>query len=389
MSEIQQQVADGAQPRARVGDVIAHGETIPANVVRLADEAGDDWFRIATDPARFAAQPTCKRGFLAGEFNSTWWPMTVVGVDPEPQPAETFEPDEPVHYYVSELRPGATFCGIGLEDGDLSTTDEAGKATCETCRAQADEDAVSPQPARVACSTSAAHDPHTWVYAPCTDARTVYACDGFLRLKGTATGDNQLDPEPHDPAQCPWGNCPVHTVSPDSDSVFIHVEPGSVTVTQTTGRTLMVAANGVWAEAPDRERITVDFTPAESGPLVLTLPEVPAEAVALIGGKSGWRWLPYSGDGWHNNQDPPNWSECAFAEVLAHEGSVTPEFAPPREPRTWEQLAPAPGDLKAVEVKGYGIFRRHPNTDGWVNDEGALHFWREVLDLGEVREVLT
>lgn len=43
----------------------------------------------------------------------------------------------------------------------------------------------------------------------------------------------------------------------DADCVVVHVSAGNVALTQTTGRGLNVAVNGVWMVAPDRERIEV------------------------------------------------------------------------------------------------------------------------------------
>jgi hypothetical protein len=75
VSEIQQQIADGARPLARVGDVIAHGETIPGNVVHVRDAEGDS--------RQLQSVRKHPEIVLAHE-----WPLTVVEVDPDPQPAE-------------------------------------------------------------------------------------------------------------------------------------------------------------------------------------------------------------------------------------------------------------------------------------------------------------
>jgi len=143
-----------------------------------------------------------------------------------------------------------------------------------------------------------------------------------------------------------------------------------------------------------RGRLTVVEVDPEPQPIVLTLPVVPDGAVALIGNKTGKRytWDPYRSEYSYPKADLTTdvwWTNYAAIMQREHPEGVTVEMAPPPEPRTWPKLDPAPADLRAVEVEGHGIFRRHPNTDGWVNDEGILCYWREVLDLGEVREVLT
>lgn len=96
MAEIQQQIADGARPLARVGDVIEHGEPIPPNVVRMTGS-----YALNTPATITRVIETGLSRYWTGGRMQTW--------------------------------------------DDLSTTDVAGKATCDTCRAQADEDAVAHQ----------------------------------------------------------------------------------------------------------------------------------------------------------------------------------------------------------------------------------------------------
>lgn len=290
--DIQQQIADGARPRlARVGDVIEHGQDIPVNVVRLRDMTEDAWRRLATDPVTYTymGYDDPEPSYTADQMgkHKHWWPMTVVEVDPEPQPAER-------------------------DDGALWCPGFVSRAGVDT--------------------------------------------DGCLRLKGTATGDNQLDPEPPH-----WYRC---------DDPEPHAEHGA---RSKLGRTRCTG---------------LPLPPAESGPLVLTLPVVPDGAVALVGGKSGARWerttYGWKSGGYH----------LTFPAVLDREGSVTVEMAPPREPRVWPKLD-VEADLPAeVEVTGEGIWRRVPGTrlfrqgtllDGTIRD-GTL---ADLRELGEVREVLT
>lgn len=94
MGDVQQQIADGARPLARVGDVIEHGRAIPANVVRMVDAdrtAGRSWRRVnGTDFEYYDADDdeVVLEALDPAICNGGWWPMTVVEVDPEPQPAE-------------------------------------------------------------------------------------------------------------------------------------------------------------------------------------------------------------------------------------------------------------------------------------------------------------
>lgn len=83
-------------PLARVGDVIEHGQPIPANVRVLRDKVNDLWEpqrggwiltrddgTATTERERADAEPATEAHLLM-----FWAPLTVVEVDPEPQPAE-------------------------------------------------------------------------------------------------------------------------------------------------------------------------------------------------------------------------------------------------------------------------------------------------------------
>ena len=124
----------------------------------------------------------------------------------------------------------------------------------------------------------------------------------------------------------------------------------------------------------------------ESGPVVLSLPQVPPGTVALVGDSSGARFLP-TGTAWAYDQSPTG--VIALGGLLDAERSVTVEFAPPRGPRTWEQLDGLPTDLpKHIELNG----RRYRRAgDGSYVDEktGGMWDWWSLRGRGEVREVLT
>jgi hypothetical protein len=135
-----------AEQLAKVGDVIQPGEVVPDNVVGVLDCQDDDLVLNALghwhSPSA-ADVETCRRDVPCGvEPITDYAPLTVTAVR-EPEPAED------VHYYITEYGPsGTTLCGEGVEEG-MSTTDEAGKATCEACRTAADEDAPKSQTVRV------------------------------------------------------------------------------------------------------------------------------------------------------------------------------------------------------------------------------------------------
>lgn len=297
MGELQQQVADGAQPRARVGDVIEHGQAIPDNVVRMTDAEGDEWNRWPIEPDMFR----CDREPVTVETlqkQLSFWPMTVLEVDPEPQPAWTG--------FVHAFLPGSDDCCNALLAVDSPRL--TGKVRCGNV-----ED------------------------APC-----------HLRPKS----------QPVEPVE----------ISQNCQGCGNYVPPPALHK----------------ATCPTR-------TP---GPLVLTLPEVPKGAVALIGNRTGNRYEP----------DGVNWESEAWAGtypgLLWHErpDGVTPEFAPPREPRTWPKLDPAPQiddlpDVVAVMREDGDAWHWKRRTDaGFQTRYGrpghAALTLSELRELGDVREVL-
>jgi hypothetical protein len=279
------------QTLARVGDVIEHGQPIPANVTVLRDADTDRWVRTTQGGwEQLDRGPSTGRGCRWDELTKCerWFPMTVVEVDPEPQPAEPCiaqahnEDGVPLWQHL---------CGYveAFPIGVLEKTYDHAGGGCDEC------DSGYPQ-----------------------------------------RGDwRPLLSEPS------------------------HRPPG-----------------------PARPRA------AESGSVVLSLPQVPDGAVALVGGESGRRYKLF---GEHWTGDGPGTDYLyTLSGLLEREGTVTVEFAPPREPRTWPKLDAAPDDLEAVEAGDAGVLRRHPeHRDGWVDKDNVLYYWREVRELGEVREVLT
>jgi hypothetical protein len=286
----EQQVADGARRLARVGDVIEHGQDIPANVRQICDRYESIWYRnpighFHLDPDDDPA--TCGDNCMTGEhILAAYGPMTVVEVDPEPQPAEDNEPE-----------------GAASDAEVLQLIDER-------------------------------DDAHEWA------DRLAQAIAEFLHI----------DIGEHSNYNLPW-------------------------------QAALIALTD-----------TVSPQPAESGPLVLTLPVVPDEAVALIGETTGKRFTRELTGAWRDvatAQIMPLW------RVLEREGSVTVEMAPPREPRTWAPIETEDDDPDVVDV--YGRDATLP-PERWHRMAGSAFYEREgcadrtlagLRELGKVREVLT
>lgn len=133
-------------------------------------------------------------------------------------------------------------------------------------------------------------------------------------------------------------------------------------------------------------------------PLVLSLPKVPEDTVALVGIESGTRWTRY--DGPLSVLSPEQWEDMrtgrvqALGYVLVDEGgSVRIESTPPREPRTWPRLDGAPGDLHAVRGASGNVYQRWAQNSAYYfpkramfKDAKLLSHWREVD--GPLTEVL-
>lgn len=137
--------------------------------------------------------------------------------------------------------------------------------------------------------------------------------------------------------------------------------------------------------------------PKPSGPLVLTLPEAPAGAVALIANemdgdgevryhRQGGGWMR---DGWSGEAE-------SLVDILLDEdltGSVTVEFAPPCEPRIWPKLDghefdSLPDAVTVDDDDHRGVWRRCSPKGVLYSDGMTGMTLADLRELGDVREVL-
>lgn len=271
-------------PRAKVNDVIEHGETIPANVAKVKDRSGDRWRRSVSTASNnwvlyeYRGEPNNDGTVRDGdEVSVAWGPLTVVEVDPEPQPAD-----------------------------DLRTLLLPFWQECATSPDEPDNAALM-----------------RWVRLVVESERRAHRNlkDAFVRI----------------------------------------------------------------------EALQAERKPAESGPIVLTLPEVPAEAVALVEAvvRAARRWYYENGfkPGYLPRHTIGSTRDLKLAVEQLNDAGF--ELAPPREPRTWPKLDVIAADVRAVEVEGHGVFRRSRLAWTWIK-EATQETWSEqaVRELGEVREVL-
>jgi hypothetical protein len=311
VAEIQQQIADGARPLARVGDVIERGQPIPANARTVRDKVQDLWDRDprggwiltecrgepTTEQERADTEPVRAEGLLL-----FWAPLTVVEVDPEPQPAEPassailvvgddIEWGEPIPDHV--IRMVGRWPG-GQPDGD---------------------------PIDLCLMTETGNGGVTW---------------------WSAGGDEN------------WSN----------EDIPQECYPLRITrVREAVGPCRRCA--GLAVELAATQKMLDVMTAPESGPVVLSLPQVPDGAVALIGEQSGRRYVRYLKTASWEDPDGAIWP---LHLLFGSDDSFTVEFAPPREPRTWPKIEAAPDDLpRALDLSS------HPSGSypvRWVLDDG-------------------
>lgn len=348
------------QPRprlARVGDRIEHGEAIPANVVALRDADGDTemaWWRVSVEPLAFYFNDERPRpGFVGSpveKLAAKWFPMTVVEVDPEPQSAEARCCDGMVRYNQHD----------------------------RYCPARDAQPAVEPpiwQLPRAHCYTGDNHAPHAWKDgdeavvcwgepardpnpAPTADPGTFADCVAWLIAAGLGTNaDRRIDrmAAQHQELQARYD-----TVVSDRATVKASLE--------------LV-----------KERIR-EHQPADPDPLVLTLPQVPDGAVALVGLRTGTRYEPEE-EVWRINSWYGDLPDVLRRE---HPEGARVEMAPPREPRTWPKIdKPDDDDLpQVIDVEGHGRWRRC-SVDGVLFTDGESGTTMgELMTWGDVREVL-
>jgi hypothetical protein len=342
-------IADGARPIARVGDVIEHGQPIPANVVRMRDaqnSEGHTWVRVPDSTTRwdyvFGRNPGKRQGALAErDLMSSWWPMTVVEVDPEPQPAE---PERMSRCQVAQR------CLKGM----CEPTDE-----CPSDPVSSGPGNREPDPREVA-------DTHLMmtlgvdrldgvipaIESLLADRKTLMLVESELGV--TRPEDVVTSLEKRFNALVLARRARDEAVSRMQES-----ERSTAALMVQLGQMYedLGVETGVEALAAI-ERLKRE--PAESGPVVLSLPQVPPGAVALVDVISGARWRRDEDDRWEK-EDREGFT-LTLGEIL-QSGPVTVEFAPPREPRTWPKLDPP--DPETITLRGASgtIYKRRGGSE--------------------------
>ena len=133
------------------------------------------------------------------------------------------------------------------------------------------------------------------------------------------------------------------------------------------------------------------------GPVTLSLPVVPDGAVALVD-RHQRRWVPADMKAEADRDSNQMWrSESdgfrTYGALLIGSGPLGVEFAPPREPRTWEQLdaeTNLPDEVDVIDSNGNVTrWTRPAHEFSWYSAEGMEDRpFIALRTLGKVREVL-
>jgi hypothetical protein len=357
-----------------IGYVIQPGEDIPEDVISVDDRARDGW-ALGDDDwvlVKYKGEVVVDHapGLFPDFLSRRWGPLTVTAVR-EPGPAAEPQPD-PVHYHAD----GADYTACRLDpwtepeeenpDNWVHSTAEPGKVTCGECRATLT--ALKPQPADGSA-------PDGWyvangVQAPIADLMAQVMAElgvdrpedvlPALAAEREATKDvheammrilAQRDEARSDleesrgqaramAATAERFHAAILVREQERDEARAEVERLKVLSDEDVERATLV---GLIKEAL-RVSTGGEILPAidkliatQPDPLVLSLPEVPEGAVALVGGNTGRRYerriaRPDEDVMW---ADPTRTVLLrSFSEILGYEGSVRVEMAPPRKPRT-------------------------------------------------------
>ena len=398
---------------AKVGDVIELGEPIPNNVVRMRDaatvEPNEHWSRSDTNPAAF--QYLRADGTYGPETSVAqlidwpkWWPMRVLAVA------------APLARVGDVIAHGQAIPANVREMSDLSSENGWGRWVRSTN-------------GRWNWTMSARGVEHAELReGGCSEADMTHPESECAPYRVEAVSYNrppvgfEVDPEPQPAARCCSGMiqygqhdryCPAR---PDPEPQ--PAEPVDLlTLIKRWGDHMY--RMGVYERARDTERArsvseeggslmrqikaVIRQHTAESGPVVLSLPQVPRvfevpqspEDVTRVSDSQAAIWALDSDDNlWHC--DEQGWSPLPWHLLLADHGPLV-EAAPPREPRTWPRLVDeATSDLPdVVDVIGDGRWHRltEPGAEHLYARPGHEDNWRLSLrglrEWGEVREVLT
>lgn len=276
---------------------------------------------------------------VAGNYNfdddDSLRPFRVVEVDPEPQPA------------------GRKLIGPAYAHLDAPCTDEA---------------CYEPE------SRPAGEDPR---YAPMTDEQQ-------RKVRGEQHECEMLEVLKERDDNAEWADRLAHAIAE-----HLGIDIGEHSNANLPWQAALIALT---------DAVSPEQPAAGSGPVVLSLPQVPDGAVALVDSRGERFVRADDGTGCWRHADVRRDGTFTLASIL-NLGSVAVEFAPPREPRTWPMIDHSPeGDLPAtVTVSGHGMHRLRADgryasasMDEDPDDVPSRHAYTlaALRVLGEVREVL-
>jgi len=416
-----------------IGFVIHPGLQIPDDVTEVV---GPDGRTLPVFPGDYAVQR-----------------LTVTAVREQPA-----EPEPDVHYYFAELQANySTACGIGIEE-DLSTTSEAGAATCDACRAAVDEEPIESAAESVPDVLdlvrqygAAAHNDGYFgasarplfarieaevqrlqgIAAVPTDAELDFEVQRLRDENGKVRGlalelaatEQMLKVALDDEARgwSDWGLMQALGVEQLTDVMpaierlkAAQPDPRILSLPQARAK----SGDRVWQHVPcgwpnpwdwevDQPQddcqecnkpgpwrpLLVADAPDPSTPVVLSLPQVPEGAVALVFHQEPAKPIRFTRVegplGWRMVDDAGAAHYWGLLDLLVHYGPVTVELAPPREPRTWKQLDDAELAEAPPRVRVGNLYFRRMTDKGTYKSEssGGLWSWWSLRGEADVTEV--
>lgn len=324
--------------------VIEKGQDVPDDVIRVMDDEQDVWRRSEADESQWRTvemhgEPCTGDWTPANVMSATWGPLTVTAVR-EPDPiCDAATCDKPGHRHVDEIFP--------------------------------------PEPERKLIGP-----PHAHLDAPCTDKcyepapADVSVLLDLVRQYGEEIGASVAASECagpndvwlHEQAALAILDRIAALVPPSAPDFLASIN--KLTIERDDARSerdqLMEALEGFAADREtgraEVERLTEKLAATQEvvngfmrapDPSVLSLPQVPDGAVALVGGR---RWVrsERAPEKWKLADGPHPHALAGLGAVLDTEGPVTVVM---REPRTWPRLDGAPEDVKAAKGASGNVWR--------------------------------
>lgn len=302
---------------SKVGDVIECGKSIPEDATALKDTHGYVWAHRPTGWWGPRAQ-SLPGDLLVDKFA----PLTVTAVR-EP------DPDDVVHYRIPGDASALTLCGVDVWDESTIVTERAGSSNCAGCRAAADE---RPKSHTVRVMMPLGIDDRDGKAVISGPDGEIGSCDRqvFLDLIAKEFGvritAQSTDDEPEALLDLvrQYGKAKEATGGEAASGATTRALEHAATSDALFDRIASAAETARLSDIIGAKREEVGSILLEMQPLVLSLPQVPEGAVALLGGITGDRY-ERRGEEWTSAE----WTG-RLADLLLYELELTVVMRKPR-----------------------------------------------------------